>query len=336
MMLKMKKTNGVTLLEMLLVLVIVSSIILMVITYTTTKTDETKRDVTAMRYEQILNAGLAYYINNSMWPNDIDTLKTNNYLTKTLKNAWGQDFVFYQNLTSGTFSICSSVLGRQIGINYTSATQAGIIAGQLPMAYVASGPCPANPPPFTTTPPDPATCASTTCSVVSTVNIPGQNLNNARSLNFAGLYHNGACVPAPVCPNPYNSATNPNGMKPAIMVVPVSVSGNYYGGTEVHPLSSFTAYAMGKGDDPDKGSPVANPILCTLSSPGTCPSGTSVPLPSGGTYWRVCLDVVTEKGRINNTPPSVWELTSGTIMAITRCVPNNEPSGSGFSVFKPF
>lgn len=332
------KCDGFTLLEMLLVMVIVSSIIIMFLTYTTTKTDETKRDVTVMQYEQILNAGLAYYINNSTWPTDIGVLSTNKYLpNKTINNSWGQGYTFYQDLTAGTFSICSTITGRQVGATYTSTMHANIIAGRLPMAYVASGACPANPAPYTTPPPALAICASTTCAVVSTVNIPGQNLNNARSVNFAGLYRNGACVPAPVCPNPY-SAANPNGMKPAIMVVPVSVSGNYYGGTNVYPLSSFTAYAVGNLNSLND--PTTTPAKCTPTPPtqtAICDKANAGDaLLTTGTFWRVCLNVVTEKGTISSTPPSVWQYTSGTIMAITRCVPYNEPAGSGFNVFQSY
>jgi len=332
------KLNGFSLLEMLLVMVIITSVVLMMITYTTTKTEETKRDVTVMQYEQILNAGLAYYINNSAWPATIDDLKTGGYLpNKTnINNAWGGSYTFYNNTTTGTFSICSAINGRLIGTSYTSATQASIISGRLPMAFVASDSCPA-------TMPSPATCASTTCAVVSTVNIPGQNLNNARSINFAGLYHNGACVPAPVCPNAYNSATNPTGMKPSIMVIPVSVSGNYYGGTDVYPLSSFTAFAVGSTNASNTGDPVLQPGQCTVpTSPVACDiGGTGGGQFTSGTFWRVCLDVVTEKGRIYQqtsgpTPWSVWDPNSGTIMAITRCLPNNEPAGSAFNVFQKF
>lgn len=325
---KKSKLHGFTLIEMLLVLVIIASIILMVITYTTAKTDETKRDVTVMQFEQILNAGLAYYLNYSAWPFALADLTGNRYLpTKTIKNAWGQGYTFYNNTTTGTFSICSAITGRKVGTTYTAQAEANIIAGRLPMGYVTTS-CP-NPPAS----PAPAACAnSMSCAVVSTVNIPGQNLNNARSINFAGLYHNGACVPAPVCPNAYNAASNPTGMKPSIMAIPVSVSGNYFGGSDVYPLSSFTAYAVGDTTN----QPTLQPGLCTpaTNTPAPCDKTFSGDGQlSSGTYWRVCLDVVTEKGRI---PSSTWQLSSGTIMAITRCVPNNEPSGSGFGVFQNF
>lgn len=357
-----KKFDGFTLFEMLLVLVIISSIIFMMMTYLTTKTDESKRDLTVMQYEQILNAGLAYYINNSAWPTTIDQLQTGNYLPKkTITNPWQSEYTFYNDPTSGTFSICSVVSGAVIGsgttTNNTAVIESGIIAGRLPLAYtidISAGTsgtaptCPANAPDPTAAP---CTGTGTSCALVSTVNIPGQNLNNARSVNFAGLYHNGACVPAPVCPNPYDAATNPTGMKPAIIVAPVAVSGNYEGGSSVFPVSSFTAYAVGgvvSASSP-AGTPAAQPIKCTDSA--TVSSGTTCDKTNGGdggltsgTYWRVCLDVVTEKGRIGDVAseppppanPTVWDINSGTVMVITRCVPNNEPTGSGFNVFQSY
>lgn len=328
MILNRSKFEGFTLLEMLLVTVIVASILIMLVTYTSTKTDESKRDFTATQSEQILNAGLAYYINNSTWPDTIDQLKTAKYLpSQPIKNAWGKDYIFYKNLATGTFSICSEITGRSVNGTYTSIADASSLAGRLPLAYVTTS-CAAG-----SNPPNPATCNNTPCAVVSTVNIPGQNLNNARSINFAGLYHNGACVPAPICPNPY-SAQNTTGMKPAIIVAPVAVSGTYEGTDIVYPLSSFTAYAVGAPSGntatTDPGSLpgiCTNPVLTEACS-SLEPAGVS-----GLSYWRVCLDVVTERGRISG---SGWTASSGTIMAITRCVPNNEPSGSAFSVFTPY
>ncbi len=322
MLIKKSKYAGFTLLEMLLVLVIATSILIMIITYTSTRTDESKRDFTVNQIEQILNAGLAYYINNSSWPADIGQLKTGKYLPNktTINNAWGQPYVFYNDATTGTFSICTQITGRSLGGGtFASTLESGIVANRLPMGYVTTS-CPASGSPL-----DPATCNAATCAVVTTVNIPGQNLNNARSFNFAGLYHNGACVPAPTCPTP--------SMEPSIMVVPVAVSGNYAGGPTVYPISSFMARAVGDAS----GNPTAvspGPQMCsdkTKSSP--CDGGTS-PLPAG-LYWRVCLQIVTERGTIGEAG-STWQPESGIVMAITRCVPANEPAGSPFSVFESF
>lgn len=321
------KEKGFTLFEMLLVLVIITSVLLMLMTYLTRSADESKRDAAVLKYEQILNAGLAYYINYSAWPADMAALTTNNYLPNTprgINNPWGQGFTFYNDATTGTFSICSMITA---GVS-SGAIEAGILAGRLPMAYVTTSCPPQETPPITA--PAPADCTGADCALVSTVNIPGQNLNNARSVNFAGIYHNGACVPAPICPTT---------MKPSIVVSPVSVSGTYTGTTEVFPLSSFTAYARGKGGNgTDQSAPALRPIACTADSTSTtgvdCESIPATPFTSG-TYWRVCLDVVTERGRIGD-PGSEWKSSSGIIMAITRCVPNNEPPGSTFDVFQSF
>ena len=71
-----------------------------------------------------------------------------------------------------------------------------VIAGELPVAYVSDkyG--------------DPY--VSGNVYVTAQVTTPGQNLNNARSVNFVGIYHNGACVPVPNCPG-YNPSASPPG-----------------------------------------------------------------------------------------------------------------------------
>ena len=49
--------------------------------------------------------------------------------------------------------------------------------------------------------------SANTCEVVAAVNIPGQNLNNAGAVTFAGLYYHGGCVPVPQCPYRYSEWT---------------------------------------------------------------------------------------------------------------------------------
>lgn len=314
-----RKLIGFTLFEMLLVLVIITSVLLMIMTYLTTKTDETRRDKTAMQIEQILNAALAYYVNNSKWPGSQQELSSAKYLSpttnpgdpNTMRNPWGRGFVVISNPTTGTFSVCTSI---GTGARNSSA-DAKIIASRVPLGYVGMNNCAINDNTYV-----PSTTCTTDCAVVSTVNIPGQNLNNARSLNFAGLYHNGACVPAPSCPL---------SMTPAIFVVPAQVTGNNDGDSNVYPLSSFTAYAYGKSDVDS--TPDLKPYSCTLGSQVDCYENDTGAKLTDGTYWRVCLDVVTEKGRLSGP---TWKSTSGTILAVTRCVPNGEPVGSSFDVFQ--
>ncbi len=65
------------------------------------------------------------------------------------------------------------------------------------------------------------------------------------------------------------------------------------------------------------------------------PQGTRtvVPVLTSGQYWRVCLDVTTSAGKVSPTIPA-WGEIMGTVVATTRCVPNNETPGSQFSVYR--
>jgi hypothetical protein len=130
-------------------------------------------------------------------------------------------------------------------------------------------------------------------------------------------------------------------MVPTILVVPVSVSGLSGGPNDVYPISSFTAYARGVDSS---GTPGESPYACYTDSAGPClqtlngggsqalNGGGSTPLPSGK-YWRVCLRIVTGNGIVQSNL-----LNAGVVMAITRCMPAEEPnipsvSGSDFTVF---
>ena len=173
------------------------------------------------------------------------------------------------------------------------------------------------------------------------VNIPGQNLNNARSVNFAGYYHHGGCVPAPFCPS---------NMAPDILVVPVSLYGlnDVSADSTYYPLYGFTAYANGgvnaassaPNSTPDVPSNVAdceNPSVATQCN-STCGSNgaggpcTAITTVGNQLYWRVCLIVRTEKGVVGQTATNAWGQYA-TVLAITRCVPLNENAGSDFTVW---
>jgi prepilin-type N-terminal cleavage/methylation domain-containing protein len=315
--------KGFTLLEMLLVMVIISVIILGIATYSEQKMAQLKQDRAVLQIQQILNAGLAFYLNNTTWPTSIETdlqgngTTTGGYLpgpssSVTIVNPWGSNYVIGHSTSTSApnalFAVCTT-----INAGAATASIAKILAGRLPMAYVANGNHSAD---CATSAGIPAgsTCAAAPCTVVAAVNVPGQNLNNARSVNFAGVYHHGACVAKPPCPAL---------MAPQILVVPVSVSGMNYAVTDLYPISSFTAYIASGG---------------TSSNPGPCnPSETNTPAcPSGGTYWRVCLQIITQNGQV------VYNINTGaaaaTILAITRCSPQGESteptvSGSSLDVF---
>jgi prepilin-type N-terminal cleavage/methylation domain-containing protein len=311
-------TTGFSLIEMLLVLVIMSSIVVMVANYTQMKADSARRDRAALQMQQILNAGLVYYVSQGMWPTQtlasgcpggtstLSTL-TGTYLPATMNSPYvGKSYAISCNTQYGTFSV---------QLTTTNTTDASMLAGILPSGTVqADG-----------------------LTVSAQVSVPGQNLNNARSVNFAGIYHNGACVPAPICPGT---------MSPDILVVPVSMYGvngvnsaSPSPPTTYYPIEGFTAYAVGvAGTSPPSSLPGAyiNIAPCNSSTSGTAAvpcSGGATAMNQTANYWRVCLSVTTSQG---NIPYSATDSTWGqyvTVMAITRCIPANENSGSDFTVW---
>lgn len=320
-----RRLNGFTLLEMLLVMAIIAAIILGITTYSEQRMAQVRQDRAVLQIQQILNAGLAYYLNNTNWPtslaNDLqgDGTSTNpgGYLpgpssAVTIVNPWGGGYVIGHSTSTSApnalFAVCTS-----ISAGAATPAIAQILAGRLPMAYVVDGDhsadCAAS-----AGIPLASTCTAAPCTVVATVNVPGQNLNNARSVNFAGVYNHGACVAKPPCPAK---------MVAQILVAPVSVSGMNYNTSDIYPISSFTAYVAPGGAQ-------ANPSRCNASENNTAAC------PTGGTYWRVCLQIITQNG------PVVYTSSTGdaaaTILAITRCAPSGEDteqtvSGSPITVF---
>lgn len=352
---KYKKLNGVTLVEMLLVLVIISMIILMSVGYLQQRTLAARIDRTATTMQQILNAALSYYVVNGTWPTSLACLQgvggapcTVQYLPNQLASPFGQPYTLVPSTGTPAPLVYVYTPITSATASGTSVSIANILAGKLPLSYTTATTIDAN----TNLPPNDNTCVVSkggagspqTCYVVASVNIPGQNLNNATAVNYGGVYHNGACVPAPTCPVDKNGQT----MSPQILVVPVSVSGStdQANPDRVYPISSFSAYALG---DPNSatGAPMtvtaaSGPPACqtdTANSPNTkCYSdmqgGTAI---SSGQYWRVCLKVVTEKGDVNwgsDMSKSNWGQYA-TILAITRCTPQTESFGSGFNVWAP-
>ncbi len=311
---------GFTLIEMLLVLVAASLIVYMGIGYVQRDALEKRIDTTVLQLEQILNAGLAYYTNkdNSAWPADLTVLRNAGYIASgTLTTSpWNT-----------TYSVTSTVPLFYVWVGVTAAdstlatSYAKMIAGRLPQGYISDS---------LGTPPMPtASCAGTTCYVVTAIGIPPQNLQNATGVRFAGLYHHGACVPVPDCSVDKSGTT----MTPQIMVAPVSVSGlndMMTSSSNVYPISSFTAYAVSNANPP-----TGTPPACTGATTGL-PDDTNVPAcPAGQTNsWRVCLQVVTEKGELAGIGDSahLWGQYV-TVLAITRCAISNETAGSNFNVY---
>lgn len=350
---KMSNQKGVTLLEILLVLVISSIIMVMIIGFLQQQTDEMRRSRVTNQIIQILNAGLAYYVANNAWPQTIDDLVTGGYLPASSGcyptnifscNPWGSPFITL-NYTTMLY----------VTTNVSTPQDASSIAGRVPFGFVADSSSGVYGP----TPPTPGQCTTLKppCKyVVASVNIPAQQLNNAATLSFASIYHSGACVPAPVCPQDKNGKT----MTPQIFVIPLSVSGVYDDPTAIKnnckdpadfttcfninafPLTSYTAFAIGKSSTDGSPVPYTKGITTISNCDGSTPaniclntSSTDEINTSGISYWRVCLSVSTEKGLIKPIGTN-WAQGQaiGTVLAVTRCMPANEDVGAKFEVWQ--
>lgn len=318
------KQTGFTLIEIMLVLVIISIMLYGSITYIQQRAQTARINRTATQMQQILNAGLAFYVANGTWPTSVAQLQVGYLPAGTIRNPWGQNYFVTSSSAgaSGTFATAPPLF--YVWTTVTSGTPGGAAAaanailGNVPLGYTTSS---GGTPPTNPASGGSACSTGASCKVVATVNIPGQNLNNARAVNFAGLYHHGGCVPVPQCPVDLNGQT----MTPEVIIIPVSLSGinDDNNNTNVYPISSFTAYASG--------APAATPPGCLTSSPTSCaPLWTT----SSSTYWRACVQIITEEGEVASTRPSDDKWGVGvTLAAFTRCAVNNEPAGSNFTVY---
>lgn len=321
------KQKGFTLIELLLVMVIISVIIYASISYVQQQAESTRIARTSAQMQQILNAGLAYYIDNGSWPtpNSISTLQPKYLPSSSIVNPWGQPYQIFSYAVTATnprlFYVYTTIPVANAN-SASAAAAATAIAGLLPFGYTSKA---------AGNPPVAQACTKGNCVAVAAVNIPGQNLNNATAVNFAGLYHHGGCVPVPSCPVDAAGVQ----MVPQIMVVPASVSGvKDPDSTNVYPISSFTAYATsnrGAAFPTDK-----SPPACDKSTSLLTPICQIDPVNDQGTaaYWRVCLQIVTAAGDVQVPTRSNdrWGQYI-TLLAITRCAPVTEAAGSAWSIY---
>lgn len=363
---KLKNIIGFTLIEMILVMVIISVILIMLAHYYQQRAITTRVNRTVYELQAILNAGLGFYMQNSGWPppavdatNSIACLYGSEaspcnvaYLPKSLSSsAFGSPYLmsWYSpwscpQAVNGTNTTCTVFyVFTEINAGELTYAVSNSIVGKFPLAYtvdasngkivIGNG----NPPSQGPT----CNAASTSCYVVAMENIPGQSMNSAQSVKFAGVYHHGACVPVPVCPL---------NMTPQIMVSPISVSGfNTANGsgapTDVYAISSFSAIAL--ADNANKGNLDNTPSACPIVTPNgtvtdpkspSCTSNNSGPTPPSNAYWRVCLQVVTEQGNVASTytnagtnfPAVPWG-EYVTLMAVTRCAAQGAAAGSDYT-----
>ncbi len=344
--------SGLSLFEALLVLAILSLVITLAVNYTTQKMAQLRRDKATMQIQQILNAALSYYVTNGQWPLSSQTvacpgdtiganggtqkLQATGYLPTKFPSPWaGQIYQVCATNNGANFTVQITATG---GTTLAANQDAAVVAGMVPNG------------------------SSTNATLTANVNIPGQNLNNARSVNFTGVYNNGACVPVPTCPGT---------MQPSIIVSPYVVNGytqapncgtpagsNCLHGsgncdyqddvinaqhctpaTAPEPVTSFTAYVQGGIGG------ATTPKNCYNAPTTTTCKSLNVTAPANQTYWRVCLDVGVQTissttgepatvylstllmNAVNSGNPtidivSVWGAMIGSINVLTRCVPS--------------
>jgi type II secretory pathway pseudopilin PulG len=299
-----KKQLGVTLVEILLVTAVIGMMFVMYIGYTKQRTRELSINRASQQMQQVLNGALSYYLVNAAWPANLAAMQAPTaYVPTPFTSPWGTAYtaIPVPPVAPSTRSVLFQVTVT-LPLGYASASAIGaVLAGKLPAGTSTNGPL--------------------GTSISATVNLPGQNVNNATAVNFAGLYKNGACVPEPSCPA--DGSGNP--MKSEVIITPVSLSGaNDPGTTNAYPITSFTAYASGP--------PVASPANCTgaATSPNCVLTGGTSPT---GRFWRACVRVVTSKGTVDWS--SQLSTMAPVMMAMTRCIIQNEASGSPFIVFGP-
>jgi hypothetical protein len=275
-----------------------------------TKTKDMRIDQTAQQVQQIMQASVAYYVDNGQWPgaNSIDPLDfnedgiaeliQNNYLPEQtngsteFKNSLGNAYETSILLTPDNQGNSTKGL-FQISSNMNIPAYANTLKGLLPLSKIST---------------------DDNNTVITSVTIPGYNYNNAQSIKNAGIYNYGDCVPEPQCPDD---------MKPRAFMSPAGIVGLAGTDTSVsYNLQSFLALAY--GDDPNKdNNPTTTPAQCPIQiGPKTCPEKS----------WRACLKGTTERGAISATIDSKGQ-GSIQIMAVTQCVfkssntPNSHTDG---------
>ena len=311
-----QSSNGFSLVEMLLVIVVMSSLVIMAAKYMEQQAQTNRVKLAVGQIQMLLNAATSYYQRFDRWPGTVNTWYYTNTSSsspmqtstpaflpnRVLTNPYGHQAYYwhahynylYLSTPANAFQVAF-----YIGTSTKQAQLGRLVAGQLPFAYY-----------------------NTNGYVYAYTNIPGSKINNLMSMKFSGVYHHGACIPVPDCPTTSNSGGL--AMTAQVFVTPVSVSGvNDNGSSNIYPISSFSAYAIG-------------PSL----SPGACANASSSPACTGagpsGQYWRACLQVITERGDVAVTRTDSGGAAWGqavSLSAFTRCASSVQPGGSSFSIY---
>ena len=330
------KTEGFSLLEVMLVILILSMIAVFALRMQGPKFRETLVDRSATQIKQIMEAATSYYIDNGTWPittalqpsinapypalypSNITMLTgagNTTYLPNTILDPTKQNTMISP---FGTPYLIGPAPGQIYGGPGDSATLfeievdtkdpqiATLLKSKLPLSFV-----------------------SNTTVITAYVNIPSYDYNHAKALSDVGVYHPGDCIPVPsyACPTGLQAATFVTleqaygfGIDPSQTSEPDD--------TTVYPITGSSAYVIpGTGAH---GNPIsADKCPSTATTPpssyilpdaqeGSPAKPANAACPTGED--RVCVDIRTSNG------PVIFDtnrLNSTYVLAMTKCVPTN-------------
>jgi|GEM_PF-4743243 len=123
----MKYQRGMTLLEMLLVTALIAIIAVGGISIYRIRAEQHKLEMTALRIQAWLQAGMAFYLDEQHWPDTNDNLQT--YLpAKSEKTTWGETITIKQDDTNANLF--------RVQTTMPSVPLARRLAGMLPNAFL--------------------------------------------------------------------------------------------------------------------------------------------------------------------------------------------------------